>query len=288
MVAVSIVIPAYNEEAGLRACLQDIQAAMRPVGYEYEIVVVDDGSSDNTARIAQDSGARVLTHPSNRGYGAALKTGIRHAEGDIIVITDADGTYPARYIPTLVNLLQEGRYDMVVGARTGQQVHIPLLRRPAKWLITRFASYLVEVPIPDLNSGLRAFRRAALSEFLHLLPKGFSFTTTITLAMLVNDHAVLFYPIDYMPRVGQSKIKPLQDTLNFFALIIRTVMYFRPLKVFIPLSVGLFILALAVLLGSYLFTPKVMDITTVVIAMTAVQVAVMGLLADVINKRGRP
>lgn len=285
---VSIVIPAYNEEAGLRACLQDIQAAMRPVSYEYEIVVVDDGSLDNTAKIAQDSGARVLIHPSNRGYGAALKTGIRHAEGDIIVITDADGTYPARYIPTLVNLLQDGRYDMVVGARTGKQVHIPLLRRPAKWLITRFASYLAEMPIPDLNSGLRAFRRATLSEFLHLLPKGFSFTATITLAMLVNDHDVLFYPIDYMPRVGRSKIKPLQDTLNFFALIIRTVMYFRPLKVFTPLSVGLFVLALAVLLGSYLFTPKVMDITTVVIAMTAVQMAALGLLADAINKRERP
>jgi glycosyltransferase involved in cell wall biosynthesis len=179
---VSVVIPAYNEEEGLAADVAVVRRVMDESGLDCELIVVDDGSRDGTSEIAEQlEGIRLFRHPRNRGYGAALKTGIRHAEGEIIVITDADGTYPPRCIPDLVADMQHA--DMAVGARTGEVVKVPLLRKPAKWFLTRLASYLAETDIPDLNSGLRAFRRSDAVRFWSVLPMGFSFTTTITLAM---------------------------------------------------------------------------------------------------------
>jgi glycosyltransferase involved in cell wall biosynthesis len=245
--------------------------------------VVDDGSTDGTGAIATESGFRVIRHPFNRGYGASLKSGIRAARAQRIVITDADGTYPNERIPELVAGL--GEHHMVVGARTGQKVHIPLLRRPAKRALNSLANYLSETRIPDLNSGLRAFRREEALRFLDILPSGFSFTTTITLAMHVNDLLVLYVPIDYHARKGQSKIRPIQDTLNFLSLIVRTILYFRPLKIFLPLAGFLVVLAIAVLLYSWLYTPKIMDASVSIIVMSAFQMAAIGLLADLIDKR---
>ncbi len=287
---VSIIIPAYNEVENITQCLTDLVTVMKPSGYEYEIIVVDDGSSDRTGEAIQDGVAKVLKHPQNRGYGAALKTGIKYATGELIAITDADGTYAAANIPCLINLLMRGQYDMVVGARTGEKVKIPWMRRPLKWLLTVFASLLIGMRIPDLNSGQRVFRKDIAMEFFHLFPNGFSFTSTITLAMLANDYPVLFHPINYLPRIGRSKIKPFRDTIGFFLLVIRIIAYFKPLKVFLPLSLLIFGLALAVLLGSYFWMEQVMDITTVIIAMAAVQIAATGLLADVITKTraGKP
>lgn len=287
---VSIIIPVYNEVESIKPCIADLKMVMESLAYEYEIIVVDDGSSDQTVDAIQEASVQILKHPQNRGYGAALKTGIKYATGDIIAITDADGTYAASNLPRLLDLLVREQYDMVVGARTGEDVNIPWVRRPFKWLLTKFASLLVGVQIPDLNSGQRVFRRDAALEFFHLYPNGFSFTSTITLAMLTNDYYIFFEPINYLQRVGRSKIRPFQDTISFFLLVIRIVVYFKPLKVFLPLSLFLFGLALTVLLGSYFWMDQVMDITTVIIAMAAVQIAATGLLADVITKMrsGKP
>jgi hypothetical protein len=227
----------------------------------------------------------VLQHHSNRGYGAAIKTGIRHARYDLIAITDADGTYPNEQIPLLAAHLQTGHYDMVVGARTGEHVAIPLLRRPAKWFIGKLANLVASEPIPDLNSGLRVFRRAAVMEFFDILPEGFSFTTTITLGMLTNGYLVDYLPIDYHRRVGRSKIRPIRDTLNFTQLILRIALYFAPLKLFLPLSGLLLLAAVAWGLFSTLVFQQLADVSTLVIVMTAAQFAAIGLLAELINRR---
>ncbi|MDM7915352.1 MAG: glycosyltransferase family 2 protein [Candidatus Eisenbacteria bacterium] len=277
--AVSVVVPAYNEEEGIADVVRQIRALAGPI----ELIVVDDGSTDATAARAEEAGACVLRHPRNRGYGASLKTGILASHGEAIVITDADGTYPNERIPELVAMLEH--HDMVVGARTGANVAIPLIRRPAKWMLNRLADYLSESRIPDLNSGLRAFRRESLVGFFGILPSGFSFTTTITLAMHVNDLAVAYVPVDYHARQGRSKIRPIQDTLNFAALIVRTILYFRPLKIFLPISAFLFLLAIGIFIYSALFTEKIMDASVTITLMTAFQMAAIGLLADLIDKR---
>ena len=279
--SVSVVVPAYNEEGGIEEVVRQIQALPGPL----ELIVVDDGSNDETAARAERAGARVIRHRFNRGYGAALKTGIRASEGWAVVITDADGTYPNERIPDLIALLEEN--DMVVGARTGARVAIPWVRRPAKWFLNRLADYLSEARIPDLNSGLRAFRRERLLPFFGLLPSGFSFTTTITLAMHVNDLRIAYLPIDYLARRGKSKIRPVQDTMNFLALIIRTILYFRPLKIFLPISGALFLAAIGIFFYSALYTEKIMDASVTITLMTSFQMAAIGLLADLIDKRSQ-
>jgi glycosyltransferase involved in cell wall biosynthesis len=231
---VSLVVPAYNEELAITQGLEEARAALESTGRPFEIIVVDDGSSDRTGELAAaQPGVRLLTQPVNRGYGAALKAGIGIARYQTIVITDADGTYPADQIPEMLEIA--GDYDMVVGARIGAQVAIPLVRRPAKWFLRRLASHLAGRPIPDLNSGLRVIDRAQVRRFQHLLPSGFSFTTTITLAMLCTDQLVQYHPIDYFERKGESKIQA-RHAFEFLILILRIIVYFNPLKVFLPLG----------------------------------------------------
>jgi glycosyltransferase involved in cell wall biosynthesis len=279
--AYTVVIPAYNEELGIEGVVREIRGLPGRV----ELIVVDDGSLDATAQKAVAAGARVIRHRVNRGYGAALKTGILAAAEEAVVITDADGTYPNDRIPELIALLEEN--DMVVGARTGGKVEIPWARRPAKWFLNQLANYLSEARIPDLNSGLRAFRRSEVQRFFGILPSGFSFTTTITLAMHVNDCVVAYVPVDYHKRHGRSKIRPFQDTLGFLALIVRTVLYFRPLKIFLPIAGFLLLLAIAIFAYSALFTDKIMDASVTITLMTSFQMAAIGLLADLIDKRSQ-
>lgn len=240
--AVSVVIPAYNEAAHLAAEVRAVEAVMRETGWDFEIIVVDDGSSDGTAEEGIRAGARVLRHKRNRGYGAALKRGIAAARFDWILITDADGTYPASAIPALLDAAADS--DMVVGARIGESVKIPLARRPAKAFLRVLASYLAGQKLPDLNSGLRLMRRDLVERYMHLLPSGFSFTTTITLASACNDHQVTYIPIDYRARLGESKIRPWH-AYEFTLLILRTIVFFNPLKVFIPLGALLMLVGLA-------------------------------------------
>jgi len=281
--AVTIVVPAYNEEHGIRPVVEKLREAMRDFPYECEILVVDDGSNDRTAEVARDTGVRVVQHRQNRGYGEALKTGIRHAKYERIAIIDADGSYPPQEIPRLAHMLDDA--EMVVGARTGPGAAIPLIRRPAKRALTMLASYLTGVKIPDLNSGLRLFRRALAIEFFDLLPSKFSFTTTITLAALNSGYLVEYVEVDYYARTGKSKIRPIQDTFNFFMLIIRLTLIFRPLKVYLPLAAMLFALAFAIVAVGWFVFGKIFDNTALIFLFAAFQAVAIGLLADVVNVR---
>jgi glycosyltransferase involved in cell wall biosynthesis len=278
---ITLLIPAYNEENGIGPVLE----AVKKLGLPGEILVVDDGSTDRTFEVARASGVEVIRHDVNRGYGQALKSGILASQYDIIVITDADGTYPNEEIKNLLSHMRN--HDMVVGARTGENVNIPLIRRPAKKFLNILANYLAGVEIPDLNSGLRAFRKDVARQFFPILPSGFSFTTTITLAMLSNGYRVKYLPINYHQREGRSKIHPIRDTVGFTALIVRTTLYFNPLKVFMPLSGIVALSAFALLLFSKLVLHRVMDISVIVLLSAALQIAVIGMLADLIDKRGQ-
>lgn len=235
--AVSIILPAFNEGPHIAGQIKAVRKIMDESGWDYEILVVDDGSSDETGRNAEAEGIRVLRHRRNRGYGAALKRGIAAAQHAWVLIVDADGTYPISALPRL--LQRAPGQEMVVGARTGPDAKIPFARRPAKWFLGHLASYLAGQKLPDLNSGLRLMRKDLVETYLHLLPSGFSFTTTITLAAACNDHEVTFVPIDYHARLGKSKIRP-RHAYDFMLLILRTIVFFNPLKVFIPIG---FILA---------------------------------------------
>ncbi len=277
----TIIIPAYNEATSIINVIEEVN---KLTGH-YEVIVVDDGSTDGTFELAKEAGVKVIRHTENSGYGASLKTGIKQSRYDTVVITDADCTYPNEKITEIVNAFKDGSHDMVVGSRTGKNVRIPLIRKPAKWILNKLANYLSGTKIPDLNSGFRVMKKEVVERFIKILPEGFSFTTTITLAMLTNGYSVKYMPIDYLKRKGKSKIKPIQDTLNFIQLIIRTVLYFNPLRVFIPLSISLIVFAFMVLILSWLFTGKVMDVSFGVILMTAVTVMTIGLLADLIDKR---
>ena len=281
----SIIIPAYNEEHGLPEVLSQLLAlfAHHPA---CEIVVVDDGSTDGTSRVAQGfERVHVITHRANRGYGAALKSGIRHASYDLICITDADGTYPNDRIIDLVNTLMVKGYDMVVGARTGEHVHIPFQRKPAKWALNKLANFVAGEHIPDLNSGLRVFRRAVALRFFSILPDGFSFTTTITLGMLTNNYLVDYVPINYHARIGTSKIRPVRDTLNFTQLVLRIALYFAPLRIFIPVSLFFLIAAVVWAFFSFIVFEELADVSTVVLVMAGIQIGLLGLVAELINRR---
>lgn len=284
MSSVSIVIPAYNEEQSIESTLVELKAVMNQQDVEYEIIVVDDGSTDRTADLVRlHQGVRVVRHHTNRGYGAAIKTGIRQADHEWIAIIDADGTYPPEAIPSLT--AETDRYDMIVGARSERD--FPLIRRPAKWFIAKLAEYLSETKIPDLNSGLRVFRRDIALSYSNILPSRFSFTITITIAFLSDHYLVKFVPIQYHKREGNSKISPIQDTLNFVQLILRTIMYFRPLKVLLPISFALFLLAVIIGVYSLLTQGRVMDITVIILTMAAIQITVMAMIADMIQKKNK-
>lgn len=281
---VSIVVPVYNEEGGIGSLIEQVSSEMARSGVAFELLVVDDGSTDRTRDRIQVHAekVRLLSHEENRGYGAALKTGIHAARFPIVLIIDADGTYPTAEIPRLLHALQPG-VEMVVGARTGSDVRIPLVRKPAKWVLRRLAEHLSERTIPDLNSGLRAFRRAAAHPYLHLLPSRFSFTTTLTLCFLSDGLEVRFVPINYRKRVGRSKIKPA-DALNFLILILRTVTYFNPLRVFLPLSLCFLSLTVA-RVGYDVFVLSNLTDSTTILFVGTVLTAAIGILADLIVRR---
>lgn len=281
-------MPAFDEERGIEGVVRRLAAL--DLGAPFELLVVDDGSRDATpevlARLERELPLlRVVRHACNQGYGAALKTGFARARHEVVVITDADGTYPEARIRDLVACIDDGA-DMAVGARTGADVHIPLVRRPAKAALRLLASFLAGTSIPDLNSGLRAFRRDFVLAYRPILPQGFSFTTTITLAALTNHHRVDYVSIDYAPRAGRSKIKPIRDTLGFCSLIVRTVLYFNPLKVFLPVA-ALLGLGFTGSLAYDLFVEKNLGDKTVLLFVALVQVLTIGLLADLIEKKAR-
>jgi glycosyltransferase involved in cell wall biosynthesis len=236
--SVSIVIPAFNESASIAG----VVSVLRSAGSWREIIVVDDGSADGTGERAAAAGATVVRHPYNKGNGAAVKSGIRHAAGEYILIVDADGQHPPEDALRLAARL--GEYDLVIGARSaGTQANSA--RRAGNGALNRLASYLTGRPIPDLTSGFRGARASGLREFLHLLPNGFSTPTTTTLSFIKAGYNVAFEPIHARQRTGQSKIRLASDGMKFLMIIFKIVMLFNPLKIFAPISVASVALGIA-------------------------------------------
>ena len=236
--AVSVVIPAYNEAAAIA----DVVGAMGSAGPWREIIVIDDGSQDETSARASAAGAIVVRHPYNKGNGAAVKSGIRRATGDYILIADGDGQHQAGDARRLVAKL--GEFDLVIGARA-KDTQANQARRFGNSALNQLATYLTGRHIPDLTSGFRAARRDHLVEFLHLLPNGFSTPTTTTLAFIKAGYNVAFEPADARPRVGASKIRLARDGVKFFMIILKIVTLFSPLRVFLPIAVTSFLIGLA-------------------------------------------
>ena len=229
----TIILPAYNEVSVINQVLERIQQ-LYPNPNETEILVIDDGSTDGTAEATASAKVRVIQHPYNKGNGAAIKTGIRAARGDIILMMDSDGQHNPEEIERLTSPIEEHDYDMVVGARKGadQQWH----RRIANAFYNRLASYMTGFPIQDLTSGFRAIRRNVALSFCYMLPNTFSYPTTLTMAVIRAGYSLKYEPIQIQKRVGKSKIKLLRDGLRFLFIMVRIITIFSPLKVFLPIG----------------------------------------------------
>lgn len=248
----TVVIPAYNEAHGIAAVVGRVRAALP----EAEIIVVDDASADATAAAATAAGARVERHPANRGNGAAVKTGIRRATGEVVLLMDADGQMDPRYIPQILGGISDG-YDMVVGARTRETQGDSLARRLGNRALDALGAYLVESEVRDLTSGYRAMRRAVIMEFIHLLPNRYSYPTTSTLALLKGGYGVGFVTIEGQRRGGgQSGQKLLKNGVRFGLIILRIISLFAPLRVYFPVALSMFLLGMASwLLNMFVFEP---------------------------------
>jgi glycosyltransferase involved in cell wall biosynthesis len=234
---VSVIVPAYNEEQIIGKVLDRIRAAMNQAGDLFEILVIDDGSTDQTAARADETGARVIRHPYNIGNGAAIKTGIRNSQGEVIVMMDADGQHQPEDIPRLLEKI--GPYDMVVGARTkdsASEIHRDFANKIYNWL----ASYVSGCKIDDLTSGFRAIKASIARGFVYLLPNQYSYPSTITLATIRSGRSLAYIPIEANRRVGKSKIRLLRDGIKFLMIILRIAIFYSPLKIFIPISVLMF------------------------------------------------
>jgi glycosyltransferase involved in cell wall biosynthesis len=273
---ITVVVPAYNEEGALPALIETLAGA--PEGYE--VIVVDDGSTDRTAEILKSRGIPVIRHPYNLGYGAALKTGIRRARADVIAMMDADGQHRLSDVAELATRLDE--HEMAVGARTRESQTSPL-RKPFKAVLGWVANYLSGTKIPDLNSGLRVFRREAVREFLPILPNGFSFSTTLTLAFLTAGHPIAWVPITATRREGRpSNVRMVADGFNSVLLIIRTIALFNPLRIFLP--VAFFLLGVGgVYLAEELIRTQRIPGGAVLIVLSGVLTFFFGILADQIS-----
>ncbi len=268
---ISIVMPAYNEEDVIGQVLEALHA-----GNYHEIIVVDDSSKDNTIAVAQAHGAKVVRHPYNLGNGAAIKSGVRAATGDIIVLMDSDGQHPPADIPRLVSYI--GDYDMVVGARSAES-ESALYRDIANKLFNTYASYIVGYPIPDLTSGFRVIKAPLVKRFLYLLPNGYSYPSTITIAMFRSGFRVRYEPIVSPQRIGVSKIRPVKDGMRFLLTITRLGTMFVPLKIFLPIS--LLFLSVGITYGAWLliFRSRFSNMAVLLI-MIGVVVFLIGLVSE--------
>lgn len=285
---VSVLVPCFNEETAIDDTIEKLDKALAPLG-EFEIVAINDGSTDATLERLQALQARfprvrVVNHDRNRGYGASLKTGMRHADSDMIAIIDADGTYPIEDLPKLVALSQN--FDMVVGARTGSDVTYSKIRMIPKYFLHGWVNWIVNYKVPDINSGMRVFRKDMAQKFVRILPNGFSFTITITISALRNNYRVHYEPINYYQRKGSSKIHPIKDTLRFLQIIGRTGMYFAPLRILTPLIAILGLGSLASL-GYDAFVLQDLTEKSLVLMTAALNVSIFAILADMIDKRSQ-
>ncbi|MBF0602519.1 MAG: glycosyltransferase family 2 protein [Nitrospirae bacterium] len=273
---VTVVLPAYNEALAVGG----VVAALKTTYPTWEILVVDDGSQDQTPVMAANAGARVIRHPKNRGNGAAVKTGARCARGRYLVFMDADGQHGIELPGQLMAVLHQG-FDMVVGARS-METHAGLARRLGNAALNRFASSMTGQPIPDLTSGVRAVHGATFKRFLYLLPNGFSYPTTITMAFMRSGLGVTFYPMRAKPRQGVSKIKFLRDGSRFLIIIMKVITLYSPMRIFLPVSLTFFFTALGWYLHVYLTTGRLTNMP-VLLFTVAVMTFLVGLVSEQIT-----
>ena len=274
---VSIIIPAYNEGAVIGQIVAQVHDSLHSQGEAYEVIVVDDGSTDETAVVAEEAGAHVVKHPYNIGNGAAVKTGIRKARGEIVVMLDGDGQHDPRDIPRLIQEL--GSYDMVVGARTSgseTSFHRDIANRIYNWL----ATYICGRKIEDLTSGFRAIKADIARSFVYLLPNTFSYPSTLTLAVVRSGYSLAYVPIKTTRRVGKSKIKLLQDGSRFLLIILRITTLFSPMKIFLPASVLMFLLGFGYGLFKVIFLSSRYGPTSAMVMTVSVLVFLIGLVSE--------
>jgi glycosyltransferase involved in cell wall biosynthesis len=275
---VSIIIPAYNEADAIGDVLDKLQVPAKEHGWE--VVVVNDGSTDDTENIAELRGVRVITHERNKGYGASLKTAVRSVDSNVVVFMDSDGQHKPDDIMGLLKHIED--YDAVIGARTAQS-HTDIGRKPGKKVLGLFANFLAKEEIPDVNSGFRAFRRDILLRYLHLMPDSFSFSTTSTFAMLKGGHRMKWVPIVTEKRIGKSTVRQLKHGSETLMLMLRLIVLFDPLRVFLPISGLLMFLAILMTALNLLFYRMAIPASAVLFAVSAVIIFMLGLVTDQVS-----
>ena len=276
---ISIIIPAYNEEETIEKVINDLKKCLP----NQEIIIIDDASTDKTNQILKTiDNIKIITHKKNQGYGASLKNGISQANRKYILIIDADGTYPVNAIPKLIKYAE--KYDMVSGIRQGKNHDARwfYIQKIAKFILRKIASYVTKTKIPDINCGLRIFKKKTIKKFWNLYPQGFSFTTTSLVAFLANDYQVKFISIDYYKRDGKSTLKPFKSFTAFINLILKISLFFKPIRVFLPLSIFFFLLAITIAIYGLIWKNIFFDTTVILISATALQTFFFGLLAEIV------
>jgi len=281
MTKISVVVPTYNEEESIAETISQLKKELDNLKIEYEIIIVNDGSKDKTQKILNNINyIKTIKHPINKGYGASLKTGIKNSSYDWILIIDADGTYPIHSIPEFIK--NTDKYDLITGRRDKPNSAIPFERKYAKKFLNKFASYLSGKKIPDLNSGLRIFKKEIVLKYWELFPDKFSFTSTLTMICSTHGYETKFIPIDYYKRTGKSSIKST-DFLNFIKLVTKLSLFFKPIKVFTPISLFIFFIAICLVIGYFMnITNGFLDTTFIVLCATALQTFFFGVLAEII------
>jgi glycosyltransferase involved in cell wall biosynthesis len=274
---VSVVIPAYNEENALASVIASIRSCLEKSSIEHEIVVVVDGATDRTEQEARAAADKVLVHPQNCGYGRSLKTGIAAASNNRIVITDADGTYPIDRIPDLLKLL--GSFDMVVGARSGKFYRGGIVKRMGRVVFRYLSEYATGQRIPDINSGLRVFRKNQIMPFFPLINSGFSFTTTSTLSYLLNDLLIAYVPIEYHKRHGTSKVHHIRDSLRALQIIMEAILRCNPIKAFLLLAMPFVAFAFLSLPIGMMFNSHIVSLAGWIALCTSGVIVGLGFLA---------
>jgi glycosyltransferase involved in cell wall biosynthesis len=280
LTGLSIVIPAYNEEQGIEATLDRAHAAALAGGVPFEIIVVDDGSTDRTPAIAATR-ARVVRHPHNLGYGRSLKDGISAASHDVIVIVDADRTYPIEDLPRLLRPLSEG-FDMVVGARSGEHYRGVGVKGPLRGVLTFLVEFTTGRAVPDVNSGFRVFSRSIVMKYFNQLCDTFSFTTSLTLAYMMTGRFVTYVPISYDARTGHTKVRLFRDGLRTLQYIVQAILYYNPIKIFLLLAAAALGVTILGALAAAVFGPLLLFVTAGILG--AIGIFALGLLADLLRQ----
>jgi glycosyltransferase involved in cell wall biosynthesis len=283
---ISVIVPVYNEGEAVKEVINELQKQIKRVDIEYEIIVVDDGSNDNTKEVLKSlsKDIKIITHPENMGYGEAILTGIKNAKYEYVATIDADGSYLAE---DMINLISEiERYDLVIGARKGKEFWGSMLKHPARILFLFLAEFTVGEKIPDVNSGLRIFKKSSFLELkFPAICRGFSFSSTMTLAFLAEGKFVKFVPISYLPRKGKSKVNYIRDTLRTLQVLVEIITFYNPLKLIIIIIFPLVILSILWLLLWILTKNFYYGIYFNITFVSSILIFAIGLLMDLIRMK---